>query len=66
MRKGPPLEPLYYFEAPTGQTSIDRLYANDKVRAEDRALGATELASNGTGVSEPPTQAYTGVARMNF
>ena len=66
MRKGPPLEPLYYFEAPAEPTSIDGLYANDKVRAEDRASGANELASNGTGVTEPPPQAYTGVARMKF
>ena len=67
MRKGPPLEPLYYFESAPGRTSFDRLYANDKVRAEHRALGAIELASNGTSVPEPPPQAYTtGVTRMNF
>ncbi|RDL38431.1 MFS general substrate transporter [Venustampulla echinocandica] len=51
-RKTPGLQPLYQFDSPTGRSQIDQLYANDKIRAVQRANSPT--VTHEPNRSDPP------------
>lgn len=71
MKKGPPLEPLYHFDWPTGQAQVDRLGEIDRARAQLRGI---ELPPDMQEVHLPaspsspssPNEKYASRARMNF
>jgi len=54
-QKGATLEPLYHFDNPVGQSQIDAMHANDKIRADKRAATHVEVGAvghNSTDISE--------------
>ncbi|KAN0110351.1 MFS sugar transporter-like protein [Hyaloscypha variabilis] len=67
MRKGPPLEPLYHFDSPSGRTGFDQVYAHERIRERNGG----EVRGNAKETSPPhhpdmSQPGHAGYTTMNF